>query len=381
MARKRLHFGSVRKLTSGTWQARYNDLDGQRRTADTKFETRNDAVRWLAKVEEDLRLDRWVDPDDGKTPLSEWAWRWLRSRVDLKPKTTVCYDSLLRNQILPAFGRRQLARIRPIDVQEWIAEMQQAGLSPSRVRQAAHLLGSIMKAAVAEGMIATNPCAAMSLPRMTRREMSYFTAEEVERLAAAIREPYGTLVHLLAYGGLRFGEVAALRRNDCDFERGRVRVDESLAEVNGQLIFGSTKTHQERYIALPEFLVESLRAHLDAHAGPDPSALVFTSPDGGALRNGNFSRRFWQRALRDAGLKPAGLHALRHTCATLLIANGAPIKAVQAQLGHSSAELTLDRYGHLYPDQLDVLAVRLQDVRTRAAELAGQHQPDASDGS
>lgn len=365
MSGQKLHFGSVRRLAGGAWQARYNDLDGRRRTSGVKFDSRADAVRWLAKIEEDLRLDQWVDPDGGKTPLAEWAWGWFDSRVDLKPKTRVSYASLLRIQILPTFGRRQLSRIRPIDVQEWIARMQNRGLSPSRVRQATHLLGSIMKAAIAEGMIAGNPCAAARLPRMPRHEMAYFTAEQVEQIAAAIRPPYGVLVHVFAYAGLRFGEAAALRRNDCDLERARMRVDESLADVNGTLIFGSTKTHQQRYVVLPAFLVGMLREHLADQVGTEHDALMFTSPDGAPLRYGNFSRRFWKRALAEAGIAPTGLHALRHTCATLLIAHGAPIKAVQAQLGHQSAELTLDRYGHLYPDQLDVLAARLEEARAQ----------------
>ena len=365
MSGQKLHFGSVRKLAGGAWQARYNDLDGRRRTGEVRFTSRAEAVRWLAKIEEDLRLDRWVDPDGGKTPLDDWAWRWFESRVDLKPKTQVSYASLLRNQILPTFGRRQLSKIRPIDVQEWIARMQNGGLSASRVRQANHLLGSIMKAAIVEGMVAGNPCAGARLPRMPRHEMAYFTAAEVEQIAAAIKPPYGLFVHVLAYGGLRYGEGAALRRNDCDLERARVRVDESLADVNGTLIFGSTKTHHQRYVVIPPFLVAMLREHLADNVGPAHNALVFTSPDGAPLRYGNFARRIWKRALADAGLEPAGLHALRHTCATLLIAHGAPIKAVQAQLGHQSAELTLDRYGHLYPDQMDVLAGRLEEARAQ----------------
>jgi integrase len=102
---------------------------------------------------------------------------------------------------------------------------------------------------------------------------------------------------------------------------------------------------------------------------------VFTSPTGEPLRYGNFYRRPWKRALQNADLPPVGLHVLRHTCASLLIAHGAPIKAVQAQLGHQSAELTLDRYGHLYPDQMAVLAERLEEARDRA--LDGIRPPEA----
>lgn len=222
-----------------------------------------------------------------------------------------------------------------------------------------------MKAAVADGIIANNPCAGARLPRMRHQEVTFFTAAQVERLAASIRPPYDVLIYVLAYGGLRYGELAALRRNDCDLGRSRLRVDESLADASGQLHFGPTKTHQRRYVTLPPFLCALLEQHLEAHVEHDPEALLFTAPGGAPLRYNNFYQRFWAKALRDAHLTPTGLHSLRHTCASLLIAHGAPIKAVQAQLGHQSAELTLDRYGHLYPDQMGVLAERLEEARNR----------------
>jgi integrase len=304
--------------------------------------------------------------DSGDTLLDAWAARWMASRVDLKPKTQVSYASLLRTQILPSFGRRPISLIRPIDVQEWIARMQNAGLSPSRIRQAANLLGSILKAAVNEDMLTKNPCATARLPRMRQREMAFFTAEQVESIAATTNAPYDTLIYVLAYTGLRFGEAAALRRDDCEFGRARLRIDESLAEVNGRLYFGAPKNHQRRYVVLPPFLTALLQRHLDEHVAAHGPSLVFTSPTGGPLRYGNFARRVWKPALDRAGIASTGLHALRHTCASLLIDLGAPIKAVQAQLGHRSAELTLDRYGHLYPDQMDVLAARLEGARAAA---------------
>lgn len=366
MTRPKLRFGSARRLPSGKWQARYLDPDGIRRTAAITFDSRADAERWLSKIEDDLRQQRWVDPHEGKTLVGDWALRYMASRVDLKPKTVVTYDNLLRNRILPAFGRRQLARLRPIDVQEWIAGMQGAGLSASHVRQASHLLGGIMKAAVAEGLIAASPCDAVRLPRMRHREIVCFTAAEVERIAEAVRQPYDLAIYLLAYGGLRFGELAALRRDDCDLDRQRLRVDEAVSDLSGQLHYGPPKNHQRRYVTIPPFLCTKLAEHLDNLVERDQRAFVITSPGGQPLRYNNFYRRFWIRALRDAGIAHAGIHSLRHTCASLLIEQGAPIKAVQAQLGHQSAELTLDRYGHLYPDQMVVLAQRLEDARNGA---------------
>lgn len=368
-------FGSARRLPSGQWQVRYRDPAGLRRTAPTTFATKVEAQRWLSATQTDMFRGKWNDPRLGDIRLGEWATRFLASRVDLKPKTRSDYESLLQSRILPAFGAWPIARIRPMDIQEWVAAMTAEGLSASRVRQAAHLFGSILAAAVNEGLMPTSPAQSMRLPRLPKHEMAFFNADQVERLAEVTARPYGTLVYVLAYGGLRFGEAAALRRSACHLDRGRLIVRESLADVRGQLHFGSTKTHQRREIRLPAFLVELLTAHLRDRVGADAEALVFTSPRGEPLRYGNFLRNTWAPALRAAGLMPTGVHILRHTCATLLIAQGAPVKAIQAQLGHSSAELTLGRYGHLYPDDLDALAARLDNARD-AAKRNREPTPD-----
>lgn len=197
--------------------------------------------------------------------------------------------------------------------------------------------------------------------------MLFLTADEVESLASVIREPYSTLVHLLAYGGLRWGEAAGLRRKRCHLLRSRIEVAESLSEARGQLHFGSTKTYRTRAVVIPSFLRDSLAEHLAREVETDANALVFTSTNGQPLRNSNFRRQVWYRAVADAGL-PDGLriHDLRHTCASLLISQGAHPKAVQAHLGHSSISVTMDRYGHLFPSDMEALAEALDRVRHQA---------------
>jgi integrase len=100
---------------------------------------------------------------------------------------------------------------------------------------------------------------------------------------------------------------------------------------------------------------------------------------GQPVRYGNFRQRVWLPAVREIGRPTIGIHALRHTCASLLIAQTAPIKAIQIQLGHKSAELTLNRYGHLYPDDLDALATRLDAVRAAVQTQDHDRSPDAED--
>jgi integrase len=162
---------------------------------------------------------------------------------------------------------------------------------------------------------------------------------------------------------MRAGELAALKVGRLDLLGGRAEVVESTTEVGGRLVTGPTKTYTRRWVRLPRSLCDELGAYLASrpHGRDD---LVFTMAQGGPLRQSAVSQRIFRPAVRAAGLDPRlRFHDLRHTCASLLIAHGASVKAVQAQLGHASATVTLDRYGHLFPDELDHLADRLDRAR------------------
>ena len=347
------------------WQVRYRDPAGQERAR--SFLKKVDANRFAVTVEADILRGEWTDPRLSKTTVAEWSERWYRTKSSLKPKTLVGYDSNLRVHVLSAFGDYELRHIDRMAVEEWVADLQASGLGPSAIRQARQVLNSIMKLAVEAGYLLVNPVTGVKAPRQNDREMLFLSAEEVERLAAAIRPPYATLVYLLAYGGLRWGEAVAVRRKRCQLLRSRVEVAESLTEARGRLEFGTTKTHQRRMVVIPGFLRELLAAHLAAKVSDDSEALIFTSLEGQPLRNSNFRRRVWHRAIADAGLEEGlRIHDLRHTCASLLIAQGAHPKAIQVHLGHSSISVTMDRYGHLFPSDMEALAADLDAVRSRA---------------
>jgi integrase len=298
----------------------------------------------------------------GATTLDAWSKEYLGFSVHLKPKTRVGYESLLKTRIIPTFGALPLEAIEGLAIRRWIAEMHTEGLSASRIKQAYRLLSQMLTSAIDCGLLERNPCGRLKLPRDTHTEMSCLTAAEVERLAAAVPLRYRPFVHVLAYGGLRWGEASALRRRRCDLENGRLIVAESLADVNGRANFGETKTHRVRKTRIPNFLVDELRVHLES-VGDAPNALLFTAPKGGPMSIANFRRRVWWPALEAAGLpRSTRIHDLRHTCASLLIRQGVHPKAIQNHLGHASITVTMDRYSHLLPDQFDDLASKLDLV-------------------
>jgi integrase len=154
-------------------------------------------------------------------------------------------------------------------------------------------------------------------------------------------------VLLAAYGGLRIGELAGLRRDRVNLLRGTVDVAEIVVEVRGKLFVGPPKTRAgRRRIGLPQAVVEELATHMGPLGAAD--AHVFTSDRGGILRTSNFRAKVWLPAARAAGLAPLRPHDLRHTAVALWIAAGANPKEVSVRAGHTSVSFTLDRYGHLF---------------------------------
>jgi integrase len=181
--------------------------------------------------------------------------------------------------------------------------------------------------------------------------------------AAAIDPRYELLVRLAAYTGLRAGELVALRVRHLNLLRGRCEVGESATEVDGRLVWGPPpKTYARRTVSLPRFLLRAAR-RVSGGAAARPGGSGVHRATGRAAAGAEVVAGIFKPAAVQAGL-PHRLrfHNLRHTCASLLIAQGASVKAVQAQLGHASATVTLDRYGHLFPDELQRLAERLQEA-------------------
>lgn len=181
----------------------------------------------------------------------------------------------------------------------------------------------------------------------------------------------------LAYTGLRWGELAALRARSVDLQRHRIVVDEAVVDVRGELVWGTPKTHERRSVPVPPFIVDRLASRV---AGKRREDLIFTSALGVALRNGNFRRRVFQPAVAECrAVDPAfpviTPHDLRHTAASLAVSAGAHVKAVQRMLGHASAAMTLDVYADLFDDDLSSVATALG---AQASDAVAKMWPEAT---
>ena len=185
---------------------------------------------------------------------------------------------------------------------------------------------------------------------------------------------YRALLLLVTFANLRFGELAALRRDQVDLDHSEVRVDRSTAETDdGQLLDDDPKSRAGiRIVAFPQNIAPEVRDPLERFAHPGPKGLVFVGPKGGRLRRSNF-RKFWHRARSAVGLPELHFHDLRHTGNTMAAAQGASLRELMERMGHSSTRAAL-----IYPH-----ATRERDQRIaagigglfKAASDAGQREP------
>lgn len=359
------------------YQVRYYGSDGKRRAQ--SFDRLTDAKRFQRATEVDKDRQQWLDPRLGQTAFDKWAQTRLDSKHDLRPSTRATDTSYMRNHVAPGFGGTPLARIRPLEVQEWVNGLAAKGLAPKTVRECYRLMAATMRAAVDARLIVESPCRGINLPRTPRQEQRFLTAEEVESLADSVDAHYRALVLSAVYLGCRWGEFAGLKRKNLDLLRRRVQVVGTLEDIGGRVRYvADTKTKtSRRSLSVPRFLADELATYLGEAPASD---FVFVTKRGLPLRRGAFRGSVWLPAIRSAGLAPLRFHDLRHTCAGLLIAEGAHPKEIQARLVHSSITTTLDRYGHLMPSLDDKLTDRLDAARSMARAKANGDQMGTRQG-
>jgi integrase len=361
----------TRTLTTGqsAYLVRFRGPDGVERSK--QFKRKKDAERYASLVEVDLAQGGWVDPRLGRMTVEEWFDRWWPTATGLRPITRARDEASFRNHVLPTFGSTPLARLERTRLREWVQALSDpkgAGLAPATVVKAVQVFNKVVRAAVEDRVIATNPVERLPLPKLAHEEMRFLNAEDLWRLASAIDARYRALVLLGGYGGLRIGEMLALRWDRVDLDRGRIEVLEGLTDLAGAITFGPPKTKAAvRSLTVPRFICSELASLMGD--GAESKQLVFRSPQGHAVRPGLFRRRFWNPAVATADLAPLRVHDLRHTAVALWIAAGANPKQIAVRAGHTSVSLVLDRYGHLFPEQDELLVSALESAASAFAPL------------
>lgn len=351
------------------WMVRYRDLDRVQRKK-KGFKTKRDAQAWAATTEVDKLTGSYINPAAGRITVEDLGAEWKTGLLDASESWRRRQLSIWETHVLPYWGRRYVNTIKASDVQDWVAgladdEREPRPLAPKTIRHVLGVLASVLDRAVDERRLGSNPARGrIRVPRSPVEDRPFLTVEQVHTLLGEVPARYRTITWVLITAGVRWGELAALRPRDL-LGGNRIRLARAFSKSDGQSHLTDLKGHEQRTVVVPPEVHELVRGDAD---GRPWDGLIWEAPrKGGPLRppeSGHWLDAAVKRchAADDTFPPHLPVHSLRHTAASLMISSGAHIKTIQRQMGHKSAAMTLDQYGHLMEDDLDTVATGMQRV-------------------
>ena len=367
----------------GAWCVDFRDGSGKRIIQ--RAESKQEAQERLAEIMRGLKVGSY-DPTLAKTPLEEYAPKWLQiKQAEVKPSTLTSYEYALRVHILPDLGKHQLGKLTREAIKAFLGKKNEAGLSRDTVRVLHATLRALLEEAVESGIVPVNVArrAGKFVKGKADRgeKIQFFSRDELALFLETAKSEalaYYPLFLCLARTGLRIGEAIGLQCGDLDFAGFGIEVRRNI--VKGKV--GTPKNGRTRRVDMSQQLAQVLRGEianrkaqllrLGKSADELGNLWLFQSGAGGPLDDSKV-RKVLARLLVKAGLPRRNLHSLRHSFASLLIQNGESLAYVRDQLGHSSIQITVDTYGHLVPGGNRRAVNRLDDgnkVETFEAILA-----------
>lgn len=315
------------------------------------FLRKEDARKWVEAQSAAMFTGTYVDPRMGGTTLAEFYQRWSMHQVWV-PGTRRAMDLAVRSA---TFGELPFSDLRPSHVQAWVKAMQDKPLEPGTIRTRFANVRGVIRAALQDRLLPHDVTAAIKLPRQRKASAAQAipSPEEVGRLISAADPRFTAFVSLCAFGGLRLGEAAALRLSDVDFLKREIRISRQVQRANGkQVEVRPPKYGSERVVYAADELIATISEHIRVQL-PDGETYRWLFPgEGEHPLHQNSVGYLWRKAKEAAGVDYR-LHDLRHFYASGLINAGCDVVTVQRALGHSNASVTLNTYGHLWPNAND----------------------------
>lgn len=361
------------------WRVRYRKPDGTQ-TDKRGFQRKIDAENWAAEhVTTAKASGTYIDPQDAKATMGELGDAYYRKKC-LRAKASSISDYRTRWY---AYARPYWAHVRVGDVnrqmlQDWVQHLcdgdptgnpPRKPLAANTVTNTFHFLRGVFVDAVADRRIPANPCDGVELPRAREKPRRYLTVRQLYQLADECKWRRDVIL-TLGLCGMRWGELVGLSVGDVDLAKRRITIRRAATRVRSKFVVDDPKTYASRTIMFPGALDDAMRSRCE---GRDPGMLLFVAPyndaddDHAFLTGASATAKdgWFSTALHRCGLPHMTLHDLRHTAASLMIHAGANVKAVQRQLGHANASMTLDTYADLFDDDLDVLGREMDELVSR----------------
>jgi integrase len=366
--------GSIyRRASDGRWVAALIMDDGRRVVR--RASSRKDAA---AKLEQLLKVRAEGQTLAADRSTAAFLTEWLAVvRNTVSPGTFERCEQYIRVHAIPALGRIKLGRLTPQHFQRLYQDKLAAGLSPTTVNHLHTVLHGAFTEAMRWGLISRNVVALVRPPRKVHVEVVALTAEQTRALlAAAAGNRFEALLILALKTGMRRGELLALRWEDLDLDKGVLQVRGTLRRTREGLRIGTPKTPaSRRKVVLSPTSQAALRRHRARQEQERQAAgdlwqelrLVFPNRLGRPMELRDLLADVYRPLLKRAGLPPVTFHTLRHTAATLLLAEGEHPKVVQELLGHAQVGITLDRYSHITPRLMSNAAAVMDRLLDREA--------------
>jgi integrase len=325
--------------------------------------TRNEAVQKLKKLRR--QIEAGLPAPDTALKVSELFNRWFEDvlRHQVAPSAVSNYKTIAVNHILPTLGNKRVADLKVSDVDQLLSKKIDSGLSSSTVRRIRAVLAQCLDQGIRWSVIGNNVASLSRAPKMIRAEGRTLTPLQAKHLMNCLKNHRnGALYALMLSTGLRRGEALGLMWKDLDVKTGILKVNRQLKREDGVLLTSETKTaRSRRSVNLPAPMLVGLLEHEERQKSEKRalgrswtnSGYIFTSTVGTPIDPRNLNREF-QKICHSAGLGHWHPHELRHSAASLMLAQGVKLQVVSQVLGHASIRMTADVYGHILdPDRED----------------------------
>jgi len=388
MATRGRNEGSIFKRKDGRWVGSLNLgwENGTRKRRHFYAATAADVQAQLLKARSDQ--SRGLPVATERQTVAQFLEGWLEHtlKTRARPRSVESFTAIVNRHIIPVLGKIRLDKLTPQQVQALLETKRQPykvknkagkviekhGLSPQSIAGIRTVLRSALGQALKWGMVPRNVATLIDPPRIPRPQIHFLDTDGARKLLqAASGKRFEAIIVIALTLGLRRGEILGLRWSDVDFEQRSLRINQALQRVGGKLQVTEVKTERSRRgVVMPESVIRALKTRRARQAQERLLAglewqngeLVFTNPNGRPLEPITLHREYKQM-LKAVGLPTeVRFHDLRHTAASLLLAQGVHLRVIMELLGHSSISLTANTYAHVMPAAMRDVADRMESI-------------------
>lgn len=345
----------------------------RRRTKRCGFKSKKDAEKALALIEAEIFKGTYFKPSN--TPFKDHLYEWFKVKKNsINIQTAQVYENYMNNRIIPVLGHVKMSQLTPMLLQNYVSNLKEEGLASATIKKIYNIIKSSLDYAVNMELLPSNPSKKIHLPKDKKKEMKVWDIYEIKAfLKVASKDRLYPAFHLAITTGMRRGEILGLRWKDVDLDKGILYVRQTLSKDGKRFLSGAKTESSVRSIKLSNETIAVLRKHKARVAreklqlGPDYADydLVVCTSKGTPVNPENLKRTY-ERLIEKADVPKIRFHDLRHTHATMLLAQGVHAKVISERLGHSNIKTTLDIYSHVLPNMQEEAANQIDALLSKS---------------